>query len=37
MDVGLLSRVGWQSQIALLDGMRVAYADFLATSAGEIF
>jgi GDP-L-fucose synthase len=31
MDVGLLNAAGWQASTALADGLRVAYAEFVAS------
>ena len=31
MDVGLLTRTGWSARTALADGLRQAYAEFVAT------
>lgn len=33
MDVGLLERTGWKARTPLLDGLRSAYAEFVAASA----
>ena len=32
MDVGLLARTGWTARTALADGLRSAYAEFVATN-----
>ena len=32
MDVGLLARTGWTARTALVDGLRSAYAEFVATN-----
>ncbi len=34
MDVSLLARAGWTARTALRDGLRHAYAEFIATQAG---
>jgi GDP-L-fucose synthase len=31
MDVGLLTRTGWSARTPLTDGLRQAYAEFVAT------
>ncbi len=32
MDVGRLQSLGWRPQVALRDGLALAYADFLAST-----
>jgi GDP-L-fucose synthase len=34
MDVGLINAAGWQASMALEDGLRVAYAEFVQQHAG---
>jgi GDP-L-fucose synthase len=33
MDVGLLTRAGWTAKTGFVDGLAVAYREFLATDA----